>query len=98
MSIQQFYKSRFYSRPSDMVYRGYETILHFGQLLVMENGKLDGSVGVKKFKIFNDFDIQPVFTNKTGATPGGQTLTLQYLENKKLYIVKKVNGNVVAVY
>ena len=31
--IQQNYKTRFYSRPSDMVYRGYETTLHFGQLL-----------------------------------------------------------------
>jgi hypothetical protein len=98
MSIQQNYKNRFYSRPSDMVYRGYETVLHFGQLLVMQNGRLDGSVGVRKFKIFNDFDIQPVFTNKTGATASGQTLTLQYLENKKVYFIKKVNGNVVAVY
>jgi hypothetical protein len=98
MSIQQNYKTRFYSRPSDMVYRGYETILHFGQLLVLQRGRLDGSVGVRKFKIFNDFDIQPVFTNKAGATTASQTLTLQYLENKKLYVIKKVNGTVVAVY
>jgi hypothetical protein len=98
ISIQQNYRSRFYSRPSDMVYRGYETILHFGQLLVLHSGKLDGSVGVRKFRIFNDFDIQPVLTNKTGATPASQTLTLQYLENKKLYFIKKVNGSVVAVY
>jgi hypothetical protein len=98
ISIQQYYKNRFYSRPSDMVYRGYETVLHFGQLLVMQNGRLDGSIGVRKFKIFDDFDIQPVFTNKTNATVAGQTLTLQYLENKKVYFIKKVNGNVVAVY
>lgn len=98
MSIQQYYKNRYYSRPSDMVYRGYETILHFGQLLVMEKGKLAGSIGVRKFKVFNDFDIQPVFTYKTNSTSPGQTLTLQYLENKKLYFIKKVNGSVVAVY
>jgi hypothetical protein len=98
ISIQQNYKNRFYSRPSDMVYRGYETILHFGQLLVLQRGNLDGGIGVRKFKIFNDFDIQPVFVNKTGTPPAGQTLTLQYLENKKLYVIKKVNGSVVAVY
>ena len=98
MSIQQIYKNRFYSRPSDMVYRGYEMTLHFGQLLVMQKGKLDGSIGIRKFKIFDDFDIQPVFTNKTTANLPGQTLTLQYLENKKVYFIKKVNGNVVAVY
>ena len=98
MSIQQSYKNRFYSRPSDMVYRGYETVLHFGQLLVMQKGRLDGSIGIRKFKILDDFDIQPVFTNKTNVAPPGQTLTLQYLENKKVYFIKKVNGNVVAVY
>ena len=90
-SIQQYFKTRFYSRPSDMVYRGYETILHFGQLLTGHQGKLNGSIGERKFKVFNDFDIQPVFLNKENPT-------LDYLENKKLYFLKKVNGNVVAVY
>jgi hypothetical protein len=98
MSIQQYYKTRFYSRPSDMVYRGYETILHFGQLLEAKKGRLDGSIGERKFKVFNDFDIQPVFTNKENGSTTSQALTLQYLENKKLYFIKKVNGNVVAVY
>src|SRR5665213_1594194 len=91
VSIQQYFKTRFYSRPSDMVYRGYEIILHFGQLLAAHAGKLNGSIGEKKFRVFNDFDIQPVFLNK-------QNPTLDYLENKKLYHIKKVNGNVVAVY
>jgi len=94
--IQQNYKTRFYSRPSDMVYRGYETTLHFGQLLEANKGHLDGSVGERKFKVFNDFDIQPVFS--PGNVQTSQSPTLQYLENKKLYFLKKVNGNVVAVY
>jgi hypothetical protein len=98
MSIQQYYKNRFYSRPSDMVYRGYETTLHFGQLLEANKGRLDGSIGERKFRVFNDFDIQPVFTNKGNGTQPGAAITLQYLENKKLYFIKKVNGNVVAVY
>jgi hypothetical protein len=95
LSIQQNYKTRFYSRPSDMVFRGYETTLHFGQLLADHRGHLDGSVGERKFKVFNDIDIQPVFTK---TNPPAQAITLQYLENKKLYFIKKVNGNVVAVY
>jgi hypothetical protein len=78
-----------------MVFRGYETTLHFGQLLSFHKGRLDGSIGERKFKIFNDFDIQPVFTK---TSPPAQELSLQYLENKKLYFIKKVNGNVVAVY
>jgi hypothetical protein len=97
-SIQQYFKARFYSRPSDMVYRGYETIVHFGHLLEINRGNLEGSIGVRKFKVFNDFDIQPVFTNKENGTSVNGNITLQYLENKKLYFIKKVNGNVVAVY
>jgi hypothetical protein len=98
ISIQQYFKTRFYSRPSDMVYRGYETILHFSQILETNKGRLDGSIGIRKYKVFDDFDIQPVFTNKESGTQPTGTITLQYLENKKLYYVKKVNGNVVAVY
>lgn len=98
ISIQQFYKNRFYSRPSDMVYRGYETVMHFGQLLVAQRGHLDGSIGIRKFKVFDDFDIEPVFTNNAHAATPAQAPTLQYLENKKVYFVKKVNGSVVAVY
>ena len=74
MSIQQYYKTRFYSRPSDMVYRGYETTLHFGQLLEAHKGNLDGSIGERKFKVFNDFDIQPVFTNREVRYTGQWTL------------------------
>jgi hypothetical protein len=98
LSIQQYFKNRFYSRPSDMVYRGYETTLHFGQLLEAHKGKLDGSIGEKKFRVFNDFDIQPVFTKKENGSQPGPVITLQYLENKKVYFIKVVNGNVVAVY
>ena len=91
MFIQQYFKNKFYSRPSDMVFRGYETIYRFGKLLVQHGHNLSGSIGEKKYKIFTDFDIEPVFLNK-------QNMTLDYFENKKLYFIKKVNGNVVAVY
>jgi hypothetical protein len=88
--IQQNFKTRFYSRPSDMVFRGYESIYRFSKLLLLHGKDLSGSIGEKKFKVFNDFEITPVFLNR-------QTMTLDYFENKKLYFVKKMDGNVVAV-
>lgn len=91
LSITNIYKNKFYSRPSDMIFRGYESIMRFGRLLQRYGQNLSGSIGEKKFKVFNDFDIQPVFLNK-------QNMTLDYFENKKLYFIKKVNGIVVAVY
>lgn len=90
-NIQDNFKDRFYSRPSDMVYRGYETMYRFGKLLLLHGANLNSSIGEKKFTVFNDFDIQPIFTNK-------QSPVLDYFENKKLYFIKKVNGVVSGVY
>ena len=90
-SIQQYFKTKFYSRPSDMVFRGYETTFRFAKLLLQYGKNLSGSIGEKKYKVFNDFDIEPVFLNK-------QTMTLDYLENRKLYFIKKLEGNITGVY
>ncbi len=90
-SVQQFFRDKFYMRPSDQIFRGYEVTLHFAQLLVANAGHLSGNIGQKRFKVFNDFDIQPVFLDK-------QAMNLDYFENRKLYFVKKVNGTVTAVY
>jgi hypothetical protein len=89
-SIQQYFKTKFYSRPSDMVFRGYETTYRFAKLLLQYGKGLSGSIGEKKYKVFNDLDIEPVL-NK-------QTMTLDYFENKKLYFIKKVDGNITGVY
>src|SRR5579863_6312696 len=88
--INQYYKARYYSRPSDMVFRGYESIYRWGHLVCMHGRDLGGNIGVKEFKVFNDFNIEPVFMNR-------QTMALDYFENKKLYFVHMTDGNVTAV-
>jgi hypothetical protein len=90
-TIQQYYRLKFYSRPSDMVFRGYETTYRFSRQLLHTGKSLNGSLGEKKFKLFTDFDIQPVFLNR-------QNMTLDYFENKKLYFIKKVDGVVTGVF
>jgi hypothetical protein len=89
-SVQLVFKNKFYSRPSDMVYRGFETLYHFGKLLILHKENFGSSLSDKKFLVFTQFDIQPVLDKKT--------LTLDYFENKKLYFVKKIDGIVRAVY
>jgi hypothetical protein len=88
--IQQNFRTRFYSRPSDMVFRGYECVYRWGNLLLLHGRNLSGSVGEKKYEVFYDFNIEPVFLNR-------KTMTLDYFENKKLYFVRKVDGNITAV-
>lgn len=89
-AINQLWKAKFYSRPTDMVFRGYESLYRFGHLLCLHGKDMGGSIGEKKFKVFNDFNIEPVFLNR-------QSMTLDYFENKKLYFIHKLDGNVTAV-
>jgi len=89
-TITQKFNTKFYSRPSDMVFRGYESTYRFAKLLLLHGKGLSGSIGEKKFKVFNDFEITPVFLNR-------QTMTLDYFENKKLYFIRKTDGNIVGV-
>ena len=91
IGITNYFKNTIFSRPTDMVFRGYETLMRFSKLLLEHGVNLSSSVGVKKYKVFTDFDIQPVFLNK-------QSLTLDYFENKKLYFIKMIDGVIKAVY
>lgn len=88
--ISADYKTRFYSRPTDMFFLGFETLYHFAHVLQLNGKNLGSSLSDKRYKIITDFDIQPVINPAT--------TTLDYFENKKLYFVKKVNGAEIAVY
>ena len=90
-SIQQYFKTNLYMRPSDMVLRGFETTYHFAKLLKTHGKALYQNIGDKRFNIINNFDIQPIYLSKQSVSP-------DYYENKKLYYVKKVNDKIVAVY
>ena len=88
--VQQYFKNNFYMRPSDLVFRGFETLYHFAKLLQVYGSNINGNIGQRKFNLFGNFDIQPVYLNKQNTVP-------DYFENKKLYFIKKVDGNVSAV-
>ena len=91
IAITNYFKNTLYSRPTDMAFRGYECLMHFGKLLVEKGPNIGSSIGEKRYKIFTDFDIQPVFLNK-------QSPTLDYFENRKVYFVKMLDGVIKSVY
>jgi hypothetical protein len=90
VTVNEDYKNNFFTRPSEQVFRGFETIYHFTHLLKAYDKNFSAGINDKKFTLFSEFDIQPVL-NK-------QTNTPDYLENKKLYFIRKVDGAVKAVY
>ncbi|MEN9549692.1 MAG: hypothetical protein RIR12_2283 [Bacteroidota bacterium] len=72
------------ARPSDMVFRGYETTLRFAKLLLHFKEDFASNISNKSLKIFTDFDIQPVLNR--------QSLDLDYFENKNLSFLKWQDG------
>ncbi|MCU7548368.1 ABC transporter substrate-binding protein [Chitinophagaceae bacterium LB-8] len=83
--ISNEFVSKIDSRPTDMFFRGYETMLRFALLLLDTKKDIASNLSRKGNYIFTQFDIQPVFINK-------QNMTLDYFENKKLYFIKINNG------
>lgn len=89
MSITDYFSTKMYARPSDMVMRGYETVWRFGKLLMQYKSDIASNLTRKEYNIFREFDIQPVL-NK-------QSMTLDYFENKKLYFLKWQDGIIKSV-
>ncbi len=89
-SIANKYKAKYAGRPSDMVFKGYESMYHFTKLLLKHEQKLINNLSDKEGKLFNDFDFQPTKSIKSSATPF-------YLENKKLYFIKKIDGRIKSI-
>ena len=83
--LNTVYEETVNSRPTDMFFRGYETMLRFGLLLLDTKKDIASNLTRKGNYIFTAFDIQPVFLNK-------ETMALDYFENKKLYFIKYFNG------
>ena len=60
------YRSIYAGRPSDMFFKGFESMYHFSRLLMKDPKGLINKLSDKDHKIFADFDIQPVRSAKDG--------------------------------
>lgn len=90
ISISNYFATKMFARPSDMVMRGYETAWRFSNLLLRYKNDLSANLTNKEFNVFRDFDIQPVINPETS--------TLDYFENKKLFFIKWQDGVIKGVY
>jgi len=88
--ISKEYRDKFYARPSDMVYKGYEAMYHFTHLLLDYKHDFINHLSDDKYVVSNNFYIKPVVLSSTSQVPA-------YLENQNLYFIKKINGQVASV-
>lgn len=90
VNITDKYKSTFFARPSDMVFKGFENMYHFSKLLVKYNGDILNNLSDISFRISNNYRFEPVKLSITSQVP-------DYIENKKLYFIHVANGMVKSV-
>jgi hypothetical protein len=86
-TISDNYKSLYFSRPSDMVYKGFETMYHFTKLLLSNPDNFINKLSDSSYKFSNEYNFAPVRLSQTSFVP-------DYLENKKLYFIKVISGRI----
>jgi hypothetical protein len=75
------YEEEYSNKPSDLFYRGYETMMRFALLLLDTKKDIASNLTRKGNTVFTQFDIQPVFKDSTA-------MSLDYFENRHLYFIK----------
>jgi hypothetical protein len=83
--LAEDFSTDFSTKPTDMFFRGYETTLRFASLLLDAKKDVASNLTRKGNTVFTQFDIQPVFKDKSA-------MTLDYFENKHLYFIKIFGG------
>ena len=89
-SLTEEYKTNFYARPSDMVFKGFESMYHFTKLLLKYPDNFINNISDTSYTVCNDYDFVPIRLSKTSFIP-------DYLENKKIYFIKIVNGEIQSI-
>ena len=86
------YLKKFKIKPSDMAFKGFETVYMFTRLLAKYPHDLINHINDKTEKVFCDYNIRPVVLKKEYLPAGQAGITPDYFENKHLYFIKLLNG------
>ena len=88
--VQAVYTKKYKGNPSDMSYKGFESVFIFAGLLTKYPDDFISHLNDCGYKLFTDYNFKPVYLNKKNTVP-------DYFENKHLYFMKILNGKVVKV-
>jgi len=76
------------AKPSDMAYKGFGVTWYFTSLLLKYPGEIMSHLNDTTLSVFHDYNFRPVYIEKQNNTP-------DYYENKHLFIMEILNGDVV---
>lgn len=85
--FEESYRKKTFSKPSDMAFKGFEITYYFVHLLLKYDTALISNLNDKSLKLITDYDFKPIRWSKSGEIP-------DYYENKRIYILRRLNGQV----
>ena len=83
--ITNAYSRKYKSKPSDMAFKGFETVYLFIKLLSKHPKDLMSNLNDKTFRVFSDYNFKSVMLKKENTLP-------DYFENKHLYFIRIQDG------
>jgi hypothetical protein len=83
--IKQIYSKKYKGIPSDMTYKGFESVFVFARLITRYPDDFMSHLNDYSYKVFNEYNFKAVYVNKNNTIP-------DYFENKRLYFMKIFNG------
>ncbi len=84
--IGNAYFKKYKGKPTDMVFKGFESTYLFIKLLTKYPENVMSHLNDKGSKVFSDFNFKPVLLKKEASIP-------DYFENKHVYFVRMMNGS-----
>lgn len=76
------------TKPSDMAYKGFVITWYFINLMLKYPGEIMAHLNDSILSVFHDYNFRPVYIEKQNKVP-------DYYENKHLFIMEILNGDVV---
>ena len=86
-SLTAAYYKKYKGKPTDMAYKGFESVYLFTKLLAKNPTDFMSHISDKTLKVFCDYNFKPVKLNDKAAVT-------DYFENKHLYLIKILNGGI----
>jgi len=86
-SLTAAYYKNYRAKPTDMAYKGFESVYLFTKLLTKNPADFMNHISDKTEKVFCDYNFKAVKLNDKAAVP-------DYIENKHLYLIKILNGSI----
>jgi len=81
------YARNTYTAPTETAFRGYELTYFFAHLLTQHHKDIIANLTETDHRILSEFDFRPIHWSKNSTTP-------DYYENKRIYILKALDGEI----